>query len=149
MRNYQVRTSFNICYNTVNMTYMCLWRKCLFSLPIIHHLLCSHEPLLSCIGGCILYRQRVILQEWMGWNHFKMNVDKTQLIWIGHCHNWRAPVPLSSEMTNLGLVINRELTMKEHVWPISTKYAILRCTSANTYEHHCHSTEECNSRSYQ
>jgi ligand-binding sensor domain-containing protein len=62
----------------------------------------------------------------MGSNRLKMNPDKTQLIWIGTRQQLAkidissltllsAAVPLSSTVTDLGVRIDSQLTMSDHV----------------------------------
>ena len=64
--------------------------------------------------------------DWMGRNRLKMNADKTQLIWTGtrqqlekfsisSIHLLQANVPLSTSVLDLGVHIDSQLTMSEHV----------------------------------
>ena len=66
------------------------------------------------------------IEQWMGSNRLKMNVDKTQLIWIGtrqqlskisvkelRLHS--AMVPFSSKVQNLGVAVDGKLRMEEHI----------------------------------
>ena len=66
------------------------------------------------------------VEQWMGINRLKMNVDKTQLIWIGtrqqlskisinELRLLSAMVPFSSKVTNLGVIVDGELRMEEHI----------------------------------
>lgn len=66
------------------------------------------------------------INSWMGSNRLKMNADKTQLIWIGtrqqlakvNIKSLRllsAVVPFSSVVSDLGVHIDSQLTMSDHV----------------------------------
>ena len=73
------------------------------------------------VAACIEH-----VNGWMGSNRLKMNPDKTQLIWIGAPQQQAkfdissltllsAAVPLSSTVTDLGVRIDSQLTMSDHV----------------------------------
>ena len=66
------------------------------------------------------------VEQWMGSNRLRLNVDKTQLIWIGTRQQLSkiiiketllqsAIVPFSSAVTNLGVTIDSELRMADHI----------------------------------
>ena len=66
------------------------------------------------------------VEQWMGSNRLRLNVDKTQLIWIGTRQQLSkiiiketllqsATVPFSSAVTNLGVTIDSELRMADHI----------------------------------
>ena len=66
------------------------------------------------------------VEQWMGRNRLKMNQDKTQIMWIGTRQQLAklnvteltlpsAVVRLSETVSDLGVIIDRQLTMADHV----------------------------------
>ena len=66
------------------------------------------------------------VEQWMGMNRLKMNQDKTQIMWIGTRQQLAklnvteltlpsAVVRLSETVSDLGVIIDRQLTMADHV----------------------------------
>ena len=88
-------------------------------------------PQRACHGGILPAVDRLVqcmesVEQWMGSNRLRLNVDKTQLIWIGTRQQLSkiiiketllqsATVPFSSAVTNLGVTIDSELRMADHI----------------------------------
>ena len=66
------------------------------------------------------------MDRWMSSNRLKLNMDKTQFIWLGSHQQLlkveidsiqlgSSSVPLKSSVNNLGVIFNGQLSMREHV----------------------------------
>jgi len=69
------------------------------------------------------------IRDWMASNHLKLN-EKTQIIWLGTRHQLdkvtvqmlklqNATVPFSSVVNDLGVLLDGQLTMANHVAALS------------------------------
>ena len=82
----------------------------------------------------------------MGMNRLKMNQDKTQIIWIGTRQQLAklnvteltlpsAVVRLSETVSDLGVIIDRQLTMADHVASVC-RSCIFSCDNCELSNNH-------------
>lgn len=83
------------------------------------------EQMVTQLTACIIE-----LQQWMSSNRLQLNTDKTQFIWLGSpsqlsklgCHEVEigaVKIPVSTEVTCLGVFIDSEITFTAHVKRLS------------------------------
>jgi hypothetical protein len=82
------------------------------------------DRLVSSVTACI-----ADVDDWMSSNRLKLNADKTQFIWLGtkqqlqkvdvdSVHLGSSAVHFQETVNNLGVVIDRQLSMKDHIQKI-------------------------------
>jgi len=88
------------------------------------------------------------IRDWMASNCLKLNEDKTQIIWLGTCQQLdkvtvqalrllNATVPFSTVINDLGVQLNSQLTMADHIAALSL-ILLLPPATAQIDHHHYH-----------
>ena len=82
----------------------------------------NHSDAMNHLTKC-----KMRIRNWMACNCLKLN-EKTQIIWLGTCQQLdkvqmlklpNATVPFSSVVNDLGVVLDSQLTMANHVAALS------------------------------
>jgi len=85
----------------------------------------DHSDAMRRLSECITR-----IRDWMACNHLKLNEDKTQVIWLGTRHQLskvmthvltlpNAAVQFSGVVNDLGVLLDSQLTMADHVAALS------------------------------
>jgi len=80
------------------------------------------------------------IRDWMADNHLKLNEEKTQIIWLGTRQQLNkitaralifpnANVEFSTTVKDLGVVLDSQLTMADHIAALSRSCFFTSCNS--------------------